>query len=649
MKFKKLLVILIVICYLTGCTKATNILQDDTIFHKLTSDDCEGRLAGTDGNRLAEESLVEVYESIDLEPYDGKGYLHNYEQIYYPLDKQSFSFEISNDNGRSYSLTYGSDYIERLLMPKLDFKYTVTNDISEAETKEIFLLVDKEQSQNFDMKKAMNMDNVKGLFFETPLFKKYLTVWKGKKPILQLSPTAFARLMKESNSVAHLEIKATEEIVQANNVIGKLSGKSDKEVLIISAHFDHVGKVGDTIYYGALDNASGVYGIAELAKRLKIYNDKEPLEMDVFFCAFNGEESGINGSTKFVEFISEQYEKIVCINLDSIGLNSRDSYDIVGDEHVSGSLMNSLGLFLDNKGIHNSLVFSTGLISDHKSFSNKHIPSLTIAEKDISLIHTSEDTGEVINLERIDQLVDSLYDYVISKQNELFLETDVVCDHEGGQMSSDDKETMNFLEKQLKEVPFNKYKITKYKDSLLTIRHSSIMFTSPDEISKIYDGLAIKKNFGDYLFHSVHLIDNSLPNIDYSTVELDKLYDREISIENVHLISIIYENLYDSTERIHIKVLRHSDDLQEINNDLGIKQITVDNHEYNITYEKKTNVVWDIQTFINEKYDIYFIRKSPDNEGKMRTGLVVNKLEDIEEFIRSITIEDIIDLMDRNL
>lgn len=44
---------------------------------------------------------------------------------------------------------------------------------------------------------------------------------------------------------------------ETNNIIGYIDGKNNDSVVVISAHYDHLGKVGQTIFPGASDNASG--------------------------------------------------------------------------------------------------------------------------------------------------------------------------------------------------------------------------------------------------------------------------------------------------------------------------------------------------------------------------------------------------------
>ena len=92
------------------------------------------------------------------------------------------------------------------------------------------------------------------------------------------------------------------------NVIGFLEGKSKKnELIIISAHYDHLGvKIdgeGDLIFNGANDNASGVAAILTLAE---YFNTNNINERSLLFVAFTAEEMGLIGSNYFSKQINPE-------------------------------------------------------------------------------------------------------------------------------------------------------------------------------------------------------------------------------------------------------------------------------------------------------------------------------------------------------
>jgi Zn-dependent M28 family amino/carboxypeptidase len=110
--------------------------------------------------------------------------------------------------------------------------------------------------------------------------------------------------------------------LEAPNVIGMLPGSDAQlkdEYVILSAHLDHVGigrpVNGDTIYHGAMDDASGIASVLEIARIMKEPGHK--LKRSVIFLAVTAEEKGELGSRYFAEHPTVPAKQIVAdINLD---------------------------------------------------------------------------------------------------------------------------------------------------------------------------------------------------------------------------------------------------------------------------------------------------------------------------------------------
>ncbi len=109
---------------------------------------------------------------------------------------------------------------------------------------------------------------------------------------------------------------------EAPNVVGILPGSDPKmkdEYVIFSAHLDHLGigraVNGDTIYNGAMDNASGVASVLEVARLFK-QTGLRP-KRSIIFLTVTGEEKGELGSRYFSFHPTVPFDKIVAdINLD---------------------------------------------------------------------------------------------------------------------------------------------------------------------------------------------------------------------------------------------------------------------------------------------------------------------------------------------
>ncbi len=81
------------------------------------------------------------------------------------------------------------------------------------------------------------------------------------------------------------------------NVVGWIPGRKDEEYVIVSAHFDHLGRVDGQVHPGADDNASGVAALLELGRCL---SSGFRLERGILLVAFDLEEQRMIGSRAFV-------------------------------------------------------------------------------------------------------------------------------------------------------------------------------------------------------------------------------------------------------------------------------------------------------------------------------------------------------------
>lgn len=103
----------------------------------------------------------------------------------------------------------------------------------------------------------------------------------------------------------------------ANNVVAYMPGTANNDSMIVfTAHYDHLGGMGDVFFPGASDNASGSSMVMNLVKYYKAH----PPRCKTLFIFFAGEEAGLVGSKYFVDNRSVELKKIkFLINLDLLG------------------------------------------------------------------------------------------------------------------------------------------------------------------------------------------------------------------------------------------------------------------------------------------------------------------------------------------
>jgi len=185
------------------------------------------------------------------------------------------------------------------------------------------------------------------------------------------------------------------------NVIGKIKGsKRPDEVIIYTAHWDHLGigkpdETGDSIYNGALDNATGTAGLLEMAKAFKTLKTRS--ERTIVFLSVTAEEQGLLGSAYYAQNPIYPAKKTVAnINMDGLNPFTR-TRDIV----IVGKGQSELEDYLDDEIKKDSgyISFDTHpeagyyYRSDHFNFAKAGIPALH-ASTGIDVVGKGKEYGQ---------------------------------------------------------------------------------------------------------------------------------------------------------------------------------------------------------------------------------------------------------------
>ncbi len=114
--------------------------------------------------------------------------------------------------------------------------------------------------------------------------------------------------------------------VNGTNVIGYIPGKGNN-VIVVSAHYDHLGMVKDEVFNGADDNASGTAGLMKIAA----YFTKNKPNNTIIFASFDAEEMGLQGAKAFVANPPVPIGTIaVNLNMDMIGHSEKSELYVCG-------------------------------------------------------------------------------------------------------------------------------------------------------------------------------------------------------------------------------------------------------------------------------------------------------------------------------
>ena len=190
------------------------------------------------------------------------------------------------------------------------------------------------------------------------------------------------------------------EVRNGINLIGYIKGRSD-DVIVVSAHYDHIGVIDSQIYNGADDNASGVAAMLGIAEYFRDHKPRNTL----LFIAFDAEEMGLQGAYAFIKnpILAKKRIKLN-VNMDMVSHNDKSELYASGT-YKTPSLKNIIEGADKKTGI--SILFGhdlpgTGkddwtMQSDHGPFAQENIPFLYFGVEDHKDYHQPGDTFANIN------------------------------------------------------------------------------------------------------------------------------------------------------------------------------------------------------------------------------------------------------------
>ncbi|HTE20262.1 MAG TPA: M28 family peptidase, partial [Armatimonadota bacterium] len=210
-------------------------------------------------------------------------------------------------------------------------------------------------------------------------------------------------------ATATLRVDVRRQTAPTRNVLGMLEGSDPKlkhEVVVIGAHYDHLGMGGahsldassqPAIHHGADDNASGTAGVLELAQYFAANRGK--IGRSLLFMGFSGEEIGLIGSGHWTKKPTIPLQRVVAmLNLDMVGrMKANDTFYIIGSDTspVWKGLVDEVNkpLRLQPK-LGGDNAFGG---SDQQSFIEKNIPVLFFFTGTHPDYHRPSDTWEKLN------------------------------------------------------------------------------------------------------------------------------------------------------------------------------------------------------------------------------------------------------------
>jgi len=243
---------------------------------------------------------------------------------------------------------------------------------------------------------------------------KILEAVKAKAPLNTIS---FDKKTKTKLVFKKISVK-----VEASNVLGYIEGTDKKdEYVFLTAHYDHLGKKGNVIYYGADDDGSGTVSVIEMAKAFaKAKAEGHGPRRTVVFMTVSGEEKGLWGSEYYSDHPVFPLDKTtVDLNTDMIGRidpsrkygDSTNYVYVIGNDKLSSDL-DPISKATNNAYSHLELDYKYNAPddperiyyrSDHYNFARKGVPVIFFFDGIHKDYHKPSDTVDKINFDLMEK------------------------------------------------------------------------------------------------------------------------------------------------------------------------------------------------------------------------------------------------------
>ena len=235
-------------------------------------------------------------------------------------------------------------------------------------------------------------------------------------PYICISKETHKRFLKNKDLSIDIDIDISYDAT-AENVLGFIKGKTD-ELVVISAHYDHLGYDNGQVCNGADDDGSGTVSLMSIAKAFqKAYNDGYKPKRSVLFLAVSGEEKGLFGSKYYTDNPIFPLENTIAnLNIDMVGRVDTVHDDInyiylIGSDRISKDLhylseqvnKDHIGFDLDYTFNSESDPNHFYYRSDHYNFAKNGIPVIFYFSGIHKDYHKPTDDVEKINFEKLEK------------------------------------------------------------------------------------------------------------------------------------------------------------------------------------------------------------------------------------------------------
>lgn len=243
---------------------------------------------------------------------------------------------------------------------------------------------------------------------------------------------------------AYLNAKRNENLPDSENIWAFIEGSEHpEEIIVVSAHYDHVGINKGEIYNGADDDGSGTVALLEIAKAFqKAKNEGNGPKRSILILHVTGEEHGLHGSRFYSENPLFPLKNTVAdVNIDMIGRrddlhkNTNNYVYVIGSDYLSTDLYN-ICEEVNKKYINMNLDYKFNdrkdpnrfyYRSDHYNFAKNGIPSVFLFNGVHADYHKASDEVDKIEFDALTkrtQLAFSIAWEIANRERRLVVDKD---------------------------------------------------------------------------------------------------------------------------------------------------------------------------------------------------------------------------------
>ena len=437
--------------------------------HVLASDEYEGRETGRKGQKMAMEYLINEFKKLNIEAYNGDSFVQSFDLI----EQQSSGIECSFDNktfqvnkdfsfspsmmtnkkisGEIVFVGYGIEEEAYSSYENIDIKGKAVFILNEL-PKKVTLESSWKMKQRADLAKekgatavmyyAANLEAMLKKYehyFSKPKMKLASDLNEESMPVIKATKAmteqffeeqklSLTKLLKKGvkknksfskNFVLNIN-KPTEKLT-GENVLAYIPGTTKKdELVVLTAHYDHIGINDSLVFNGADDDGTGTVTLLELAEAfMQAKKDGNEMKRSILIMPVSGEEKGLLGSRYYTDNpIFPLKTTVTNLNIDMIGRYDENHIKDSNYVYLIGSDKLSSELHELSEGV-NKLYIKTTLDytfndekdpnrfyyrSDHYNFAKNNIPVIFYFSGVHEDYHKSTDTVEKIDFKKTEKI-----------------------------------------------------------------------------------------------------------------------------------------------------------------------------------------------------------------------------------------------------